>query len=159
VSPTAGSGGRRPRTLYPHLFVRDASAAVEFYCKAFGGVELYRNVLPNGMILYLEMALGECRLQLSEEASELNALSPQTAGAGVPLLLTLEVDDVDGVVRTAVFAGATVEMPAQEMFFGERYGIVRDPFGYRWALATSRQELTPDEVDARTPPEASAGES
>jgi PhnB protein len=69
------------------------------------------------------------------------------------VLLLLEVDDPDDAAARAVAAGAEIEMPVQEMFFGERYGVVRDPFGHRWALSTAREQLTPDDITRRTPPD------
>lgn len=142
---------RRPRGLCPHLFVRGTDAAVAFYRDAFGAAELFRNVLPDGTVLFVELALGPARLLVSEETPSLNALAPPTVG-GTSGLLHLEVDDPDAVVRRACWAGAQVEMDVQEMFWGERYGIVRDPFGHRWSVATAREQLTPDEMMARTPP-------
>jgi uncharacterized glyoxalase superfamily protein PhnB len=144
---------RRPHALSPHLFVRDVTAAISFYTKAFGAVELFRNVLPDGTILFIELAVGGGRLLVSEEVARLNALAPPSVG-GSPVLLLLEVDDVDDVARRAIFAGASVEMPVREMFFGERYGIVVDPSGHRWALSTRREELTPDDIIRHTPPDA-----
>jgi PhnB protein len=144
--------GQRPRSLFPHLFVRGAEAAGAFYRQAFGAAELLRNTLPDGTILLLEMAVGEGRLLLSEETPSLQALAPPTVG-GTPVLLTLEVDDVDGVAERAVAEGAVIERPVEEMFFGERYGVVRDPFGHRWALTTAREQLTPDDIQRRTPPD------
>ncbi len=142
---------RRPHGLCPHIFVRDADAAVAFYRRAFGATELFRTTLPDGTVLFVELALGAGRLLVSEEAPSLNALAPPTIG-GSPVLLTLQVDDVDAVARRAVWAGAEVERPVQEMFFGERYGVVRDPFGHRWALSTIREQLTPDDIARRSPP-------
>jgi uncharacterized glyoxalase superfamily protein PhnB len=144
--------GQRPRSLTPHLFVRDADGAVTFYRSAFGAAELLRNRLPDGRVLFIELAVGPARLLLSEETPTLNALAPPTIG-GSPVLLLLEVDDPDATARQAVEAGAEVEMPVQEMFWGERYGVVRDPFGHRWALSTAREELTPDDIASRTPPD------
>jgi PhnB protein len=141
----------RPHALTPHLFVRDVPAAITFYRKAFGATELFRNVLPNGQVLFVELAVGGGRLLVSEETPSLDALAPPTLG-GSPMLLLLEADDVDDLARRAVFAGAEVERPVQEMFFGERYGVVRDPFGHRWALSTRREELTPDDIVSDTPP-------
>ena len=140
----------RPLGLGTHLFVNDAEAAVTFYGAAFGAAELIRHRLPDGRVLFVELAVGPDKLLLSEEIRELNALSP-TALGGSPVLLLLELDDVDGVFDHAVAMGATVEMPVAEMFWGERYGIVQDPFGHRWALCTRREQLTPDEVAARVP--------
>jgi PhnB protein len=143
---------QRPRGLTPHLFVRDADGAVAFYRSAFGAAELLRTRLPDGRVLFVELAVGDGRLLLSEETPSLNALAPPTIG-GSPVLLLLEVDDPDAAAGQAVAAGAEVEMPVQEMFFGERYGVVRDPFGHRWALSTAREQLTPDDIARRTPPD------
>lgn len=136
--------------LTPHLFVGAVDDAVTFYHRVFGAVELFRNVLPDGTVLFVELAVGDARLLVSEEVPHLNALAPTTIG-GSPVLLLLETDDVDDLARRAVFAGATVELPVQEMFFGERYGVVVDPFGHRWALSTRREQLTPDEISERAP--------
>jgi PhnB protein len=144
--------GQRPRGLTPHLFVRDADAAAAFYRAAFGAAELLRTTLPDGRVLFVELAVGPARLLLSDETPSLNALAPPTIG-GSPVLLLLEVDDPDATVRQAVEAGAEVEMPVREMFFGERYGVVRDPFGHRWALSTAREELSPDDIARRAPPD------
>jgi uncharacterized glyoxalase superfamily protein PhnB len=143
---------QRPRGLTPHLFVRDADGAVAFYRSALGAAELLRTRLPDGRVLFVELALGDGRLLLSEETPSLNALAPPTIG-GSPVLLLLEVDDPDAAAAQAVAAGAEIEMPVQEMFFGERYGVVRDPFGHRWALSTAREQLTPDDIARRTPPD------
>jgi PhnB protein len=144
--------GQRPTSLTPHLFVRDTDAAVAFYRTVFGAAELLRNRLPDGRVLFVELAVGAGRLLLSEETPSLNALAPPTIG-GSPVLLHIEVADPDAVARRAVDAGAVVEMPVQEMFWGERYGLVRDPLGHRWAISTAREQLTPDDIAHRTPPD------
>ncbi|HMG32021.1 MAG TPA: VOC family protein [Jiangellaceae bacterium] len=101
-------------------------------------------------MLFVELALGEGRVLISEETPSLNALAPPTIG-GSPVMLLVEVDDVDTVARRATEAGAEVEMPVQEMFWGERYGVLVDPFGHRWAVSTIREQLTPDDIASRTP--------
>jgi PhnB protein len=146
------TAAQRPRGLAPHLFVRDADGAVAFYRSAFGAAELLRTRLPDGRVLFVELAVGDGRLLLSEETPSLNALAPPTIG-GSPVLLLLEVDEPDAAAAQAVAAGAEIEMPVQEMFFGERYGVVRDPFGHRWALSTAREQLTPDDIARRAPPD------
>jgi uncharacterized glyoxalase superfamily protein PhnB len=143
---------QHPTGLTPHLFVRDTEGAVAFYRAVFGAAELFRNRLPDGRILFVELAVGPARLLLSEETPSLGALAPPTIG-GTPVLLHVEVEDPDAVARRAVDAGAVVEMPVQEMFWGERYGVVRDPFGHRWAVSTAREQLTPDDIARRTPPD------
>jgi len=142
---------RRARGLYPHLFVRGAEAAADFYRRAFGASELFRNRLDDGTVLFVELAIGDGRLLLSEETPSLNALAPPTIG-GSPVLLYIEVDDVDALFESAVAAGAAGEMPVQEMFWGERYGVLRDPFGHRWAISTAREQLTPEDIVRRSPP-------
>ncbi|ALG13529.1 VOC family protein [Kibdelosporangium phytohabitans] len=142
----------RAVSLTPHVFVRDVPAAIEFYRKAFGAVEVFANRMPDGTLLFVDLATGGGRLILSEEIPQLNALSPQTVGDS-PVMLLLEVEDVDDLTRRAIFAGATVEMPTQEMFWGERYGIVRDPFGHRWAICSTRDEISLDDVLHSTPDE------
>jgi len=109
---------------------------VAFYRNAFGAAELLRNSLPDGRVLFVELTVGPARLLVSEETPSLGALAPSTIG-GSPVLLHVEVEDVDAVARQGVDAGAVVEMPVQEMFWGERYDVVIDPFGHRWALSTA----------------------
>jgi uncharacterized glyoxalase superfamily protein PhnB len=145
------SQAQRPLGLSSHVFVTDADAAVEFYREVFGATELFRQTTPDGTVLFVELAFGPAKLLLSQEVAELGALAPTTIG-GSPVLLLLELDDVDGAAARAVDAGASVEMPVAEMFWGERYGIVRDPFGHRWALCTRREQLDPDEIAGRLPP-------
>jgi PhnB protein len=143
---------QRPTSLTPHLFVRDTDAAVAFYRTAFGTAELLRNSLPDGRVLFVELAVGPARLLLSEETPSLNALAPPTIG-GTPVLLHIEVADPDATARRAVDAGAQVEIPVQEMFWGERYGVLRDPFGHRWSISTAREQFTPDDIARHTPPD------
>jgi PhnB protein len=143
---------QRPVAVTAHLFVRNTDDAVAFYVRAFGAVELFRNALPDGTVLFVELALGQGRVLVSEETPSLNALSPPTIG-GSPVMLMLEVEDVDQLARRAVEAGAKVDMPVEEMFWGERYGVLVDPFGHRWAVSTVREQLTPDDIASRTPPE------
>jgi PhnB protein len=142
---------QRPLGLGTHIFVSDADAAVAFYSEAFGAAELIRHCLPDGRVLFVELAVGPDKLLLSEEIKELNAVAPSTLG-DTPVMLLLELEDVDSTFAHAVEMGATVEMPVAEMFWGERYGIVRDPFGHRWSLCTRREQLAPDEVADRVPP-------
>lgn len=140
----------RPLGLGTHIFVPDADAAVAFYRAAFGATELIRHRLPDGRVMFVELAFGPDKLLVSEEIAELDALAPATLG-GSPVMLLLELDDVDGTAARAVAAGAEIEMPVAEMFWGERYGIVRDPFGHRWSLCTRREQLAPDEVARNIP--------
>ncbi|TDC99715.1 VOC family protein [Nonomuraea deserti] len=135
----------RPQGLCPHLFVRDADAAIGFYREGLGAVEVFRNTLSDGTILFVELQLGAGRLLVSEETPAFGAPAPPTLG-GSPVLILLEVDDPDAVAERAIGAGAEVEMPVGEMFWGERYGVLRYPFGHRWAVTTAREQLTPEEI-------------
>jgi len=146
----------RPLGLGTHIFVPDADAAVAFYREAFGAAELIRHRLPDGRVLFIELAFGPDKLLLSEEIRELGALAPGSLG-GSPVMLLLELDDVDAVAERAIAAGASVEMPVAEVFWGERYGIVRDPFGHRWSLCTRREQLAPDEVARHVPADPTRG--
>jgi uncharacterized glyoxalase superfamily protein PhnB len=145
----------RPLGLCSHIFVSDADAAVAFYTDVFGAAELVRHCLPDGRVLFVEMAVGPERLLISQEISEIDALAPTTLG-GTSTLLLLEVDDVDAALAGAVEGGATELMPAHDAFWGERYGIVQDPFGHKWALSTRREDLAPAEVAVRVPSGPSA---
>lgn len=140
----------RPLGLSPHIFVADAVAAVAFYAEAFGAAELLRIRTPDGVVIFVELSLGPAKLLISEEVPELGALAPTTLG-GSPVLLLLELDDVDGAALRAVDLGGEIEMPIQQQCWGERYGIVRDPFGHRWALCTRLEDLDPDQVVQRIP--------
>ena len=108
---------QRPLGLGTHIFVSDADAAVAFYIEAFGAAELIRHCLPDGRVLFVELAVGPDKLLLSEEIKELNAIAPSTLG-GSPVMLLLELEDVDSAFAHAVQMGATVEMPVAEMFWG-----------------------------------------
>lgn len=138
----------RPVSLTPHLFVHDARAAVAFYEEVFGGHEILRQAMPDGTLLFSEIALGDARLLLSEETPSLGALAPPTIG-GSPVLLTIAVDDPDATAALAIERGAEVEMAVSDSFWGERYGVIRDPFGHRWAVTTEHEDLSPDEMMSR----------
>jgi PhnB protein len=133
-------------TITPHLVVRDAGRAIEYYCKAFGASELFRNVAPDGKsIMHSELMLGDSRFLLHDEFPERGLLSP-LAYQGTSVTLHLYVDDVDTVFARAIDAGAQVLMPVEDCFWGDRYGILQDPFGHRWSIATRLKDLSPREL-------------
>src|SRR5689334_19342265 len=136
------------RTLTPHLVVRGVPKAVDFYERAFGASELFRNVAPDGKIVHSELLLGESRFFACDEFPDHGVLSPASIG-GTPVTLHLYVEDVDAFVKRAVRAGAEILMPVQNCFWGDRYGIVRDPFGHRWSFASRIEDLSPREVQGR----------
>lgn len=135
--------------LYPHLTVRDAAAAIAFYQKAFGAEETARLPLPGGTaILHAELRIGAAVLFLNDEFPEMGGHSPQALN-GSPVTLHLQVEDVDAWFERAIEAGATVTMPLQDMFWGDRYGQLVDPFGHRWSLASKIEEVSPEVMQQR----------
>jgi PhnB protein len=134
--------------MFPYLRVTDAAAAIDFYQRAFGAQEKFRLTEPNGRIGHAELMLGGMTLMLSDEFPEFGLNSASTIGA-TAVSIHLHVDDADALLRQAVAAGATVEMEPADMFYGERLGVVRDPFGHRWMIGHSIEEVAPDEMQRR----------
>lgn len=136
-------------TMTPYLTIRNAEAAIAFYQKAFGAVEKVRLLTPDGKaILHAELQIGDALLYLSEEFPEMCNKSPE-ALHGSPVTLHLQVDDADTWFDRAVQAGATVIMPLENMFWGDRYGRLSDPFGHQWAIATHIEDVAPEEMNQR----------
>jgi uncharacterized glyoxalase superfamily protein PhnB len=136
-------------TITPHLTVRGVNEAVKFYEKAFGAAELYRNLAPDGKsVMHVELMLGDSRLLLHDEFPEHGQLSP-LGGQATGVVLHLYVDNVDEIYQRTVDAGATVIMPLQDCFWGDRYAIVVDPFGHRWSMATRIEDLSPRDLQKR----------
>ncbi|KVV34817.1 glyoxalase [Burkholderia ubonensis] len=133
------------RTLTPHLICAGAADAIEFYRQAFNAVEQMRLPAPNGKLMHACLTIGDSSLMLVDEMPEHGALGPK-ALKGTPVCLHLFVPDVDAAIAQAVAAGAKVTMPAADMFWGDRYGQVEDPFGHRWSLATHQRDLTPEQI-------------
>jgi uncharacterized glyoxalase superfamily protein PhnB len=132
-------------SLTPHLICNGAAAAIEFYKAAFGAVELTRVPGPGGKLMHGSVRIGDSALMLVDEAPEWEMFGP-TALKGSPVTIHLYVKDVDATVAQAVAAGARVTMPVADMFWGDRYGTLEDPFGHRWSVATHTQDLTPEEL-------------
>jgi PhnB protein len=132
-------------TLTPFLTVRDAIRAIEFYKQAFGAQE--RGVMkgPDGKVMHAELKIGDSIIMLSDEFPEFGALSPQSSG-GAGMGLHIYVDGVDAAFDRAVNAGAQVEMPVTDQFWGDRYGKLKDPFGHKWSIATHTKDLSMDEM-------------
>lgn len=137
-------------TVTPYLSVRDAAAAIEFYKTAFGAIEAAgtRFVQPDGRIGHAEINIGGARIMLADEFPEIGFPSPNTLG-GSPVLVHLNVPDVDSVGRQAVAAGATVVRPVADQFYGDRSGHFRDPFGYVWVISTRKEALGVEEMQER----------
>jgi len=132
----------------PHLAVRDAAKALEFYAKAFGAEELFRMPGPGGVVMHAEVRIGDSIVMLGEESAEMGSSSPQTIG-GSPVSLLLYVKDVDASFARATTAGCKAEMPPTDMFWGDRYGKLVDPYGHRWGMATHKEDVSPEEMAKR----------
>ena len=133
-------------TLTPFLTVRDATRAIEFYKQAFGAVQ-NGNVAkgPDGKVMHAELKIGDSMIMLSDEFPHAGALSPESGGAS-SMGLHIYLDNVDAAFDRAVKAGAHVEMPVADQFWGDRYGKLKDPFGYNWSIATHTKDLSMDEM-------------
>jgi len=136
-------------TLTPHLIVRDADKAIEFYKQAFGA-ELQGQAarMPNGKIMHAMLRIGDSFLMLNDEMPDYGALSPVSGGSS-SVTIHIYTDDVDAAFQRATAAGAQVKMPLMDQFWGDRYGKVADPFGHAWNLATHKEDLTPAEIEER----------
>lgn len=132
-------------TITPALTVRDAAQAIEFYKTAFNAQQLERLDGPDGKVMHAGLQIGNSRFILGEENLQMGCSSPLTLN-GTPNALYLYVEQVDAAFKQAVNAGAKVEMPVAEMFWGDRTGQLSDPFGHRWWLATHTQDLTPEQI-------------
>jgi PhnB protein len=136
------------QALSPYLIVKGAPRAIEFYCKAFGAKELFRLAEPSGKIGHAELTIGRARFMLADEYPDFGALSPVSIG-GTPVSIHLYVDDVDEMVGRATAAGATILRAVQDEFFGDRTGLLIDPFGHKWHLASRKENVPPAEMQRR----------
>jgi uncharacterized glyoxalase superfamily protein PhnB len=134
-------------SLTPHLVCRDAAAAIDFYGRAFGAIELFRLPGPDGRLIHACVRIGDSQLFLVDEMPEHGALGPQ-ALKGTPVTLHLQVEDADAAFARAMRAGAMVTMPLADMFWGDRYGRVTDPFGHSWSIATHVRDVSSDDMVA-----------
>ena len=139
------------RTITPHLVVDGAAKAIEFYRKAFGAEEISRMPAPDGeKLMHAELKIGDSILMLADDFPEWcggQSRSPKALG-NTPVTMHLYVRDCDAVFNRAVEAGCEVKMPLMDMFWGDRYGNVTDPFGHMWSIATHVQDLTPEQMAA-----------
>jgi PhnB protein len=135
-------------TLTPHIVAGNAKAAAEWYHDVFDAEIGSTISAPDGRYMQIELRFGDSRVMIADEFPEVGAISPQTLG-GTYGALTLHVDDVDSYWSRALGAGATEFQPLQDAFWGERHGQIIDPFGHRWGLAQSLEDVSPDEVQRR----------
>lgn len=134
-------------TVTPHLVCKDAGKAIEFYKNAFGAEERFRLNTPDGKkVLHASIVIGDSMVMLADEFPDWGSVGPETL-KGTPVVLHLNVKDADAAFDQAVRAGATVTMPLEDMFWGDRYGQVRDPFGHSWSIATHIRDVSLEEME------------
>jgi PhnB protein len=135
-------------TVTPYLIAKGASQALDFYKRAFSARETVRMPGPEGQVMHAEFQIGDSMIMLADEFPQMGAVSPQTIG-GTAVGLCLYVEDVDAVYQQAVSAGAKVERPLQDQFYGDRSATLIDPFGHKWTIATHIEDVTPEEMQKR----------
>jgi len=136
------------RTVTPYLAIKNAAKALEFYKEAFGAIESYRLMLPDGRIGHAEIRLGDSLVMLADEFPEFGGTAPETLG-GSPVNIHLYVEDVDAFFRRAVAAGARERKAVMDQFYGDRSGQLEDPFGHLWWVATRKEDIGPEEMQKR----------
>jgi len=135
-------------SVTPHMIIKGAGKAIDFYKKAFGAEEIMRMPGPGGNVMHAEIQIGDSRVFLADEFPDMGCLSPATL-KGSPVTIHLYVKDVDATFKQATGAGATVKMPPTDMFWGDRFSKVQDPFGHEWSIATHKEEVSPEECAKR----------
>jgi PhnB protein len=135
--------------VYPHLVVGDAVAAIDFYVKAFGATEYGRVPGPDGRLVHAALNINGSTVMLNDDFPEMSggkSMTPTSLG-GTPVTIHLVVTDVEDKFQRAVAAGATVVAPLEDQFWGDRYGVVRDPFGHQWSLGQPVREVSMAEIE------------
>lgn len=134
-------------TITAHLVCAGASEAIDFYKKAFGALELMRLHSPDGKIMHARLQIGDSQMMIVDEYPEWGSLGP-TAFKGTPVTIHLQVENADAIAAQAAAAGAKIIMPVGEAFWGDRYGVLEDPFGHKWSVGTNVKVMTPEEIMA-----------
>ena len=135
-------------TATPYLTLKDASEAIDFYKRAFGAVEIFRMNGPDGKIAHAEIRIGNSPLMLGDESPCTESKAPETLN-GTTTGIFLYVEDVDASFKRALDAGAHQTVPLQNMFWGDRFGRLTDPFGHKWMLASHVEDVSPAEIEER----------
>lgn len=137
------------RQVIPHLIVSNAAKAIDFYKQAFGAREGSRETMPDGRIMHSHLAIGDCVIFVNDEFTDMGGPKAPDPQAKSPFAIHLYVPDADATFNRATQAGAKPIMPLSDMFWGDRYGQIVDPFGYRWAIATRKENVSPEEAKRR----------
>jgi uncharacterized glyoxalase superfamily protein PhnB len=136
-------------SVTPSLVIKEASKAIDWYTKALGAQELYRVPSPDGRLLHAEIKIGDSIIMMTDEMPEMGGKGPQALG-GTPVSLMIYCEDCDALFNRAVGAGASVRAPLEDAFWGDRWGMVVDPFGHVWAIATRKKNLSVEEMKRAT---------
>lgn len=134
-------------TVTPHLVCNGAADAIDFYRKAFGAVELTRLPGSDGKLMHARIRIGDSVVMLNDEFPQWDSFGPKSL-KGSPVTIHLYVEDADALFAQAVGAGAKVTMPLADMFWGDRYGVLEDPFGHRWSIGTHVRDVSEEELQA-----------
>jgi len=134
-------------SVTPHLVCANAAEAIAFYKNAFGAVELSRLPAADGKLMHAMIRIGDSVVMLGDECPEWQVLGPKALG-GTAVTLHIYVEDVDAAFQRALDAGAAATMALEDMFWGDRYGVVEDPYGHKWSLATHQRDVSMDEMQA-----------
>jgi PhnB protein len=132
-------------TVTPHLTCAGAADAIEFYKKAFNATEMGRLSGPQGKLIHASIRIGDSAVMLVDEFPDWGNLGPKSLN-GSPVTIHLYVEDVDAAFERAIGAGAKITMPLEDTFWGDRYGVLEDPFGHHWSLATHIRDMTREEI-------------
>jgi PhnB protein len=135
-------------SVIPYLIVSDGTAAIAFYQRVFGAKLRMRLDGPDGKVGHAELEIGDSLVMLADEHPEMGALSPRSI-SGSPVGLHLYIEDVDAVAAKALAAGASLERPVENQFYGDRLGTIIDPFGHRWHISTHIEDVSPEEIGRR----------
>jgi PhnB protein len=136
-------------TLQPYLAVEDASAAIDFYQRAFGAKERGRMAGPGGSVMHAELEIGDSVIMLSDPFPQASAKPPKELG-GTSVNIMTYVEDTDAAYKQAIDSGATSLMEPDDMFWGDRMSTVQDPFGHTWTIATHIEDVSPEEMQKRS---------
>ena len=133
-------------TITPHIVCANALEAIEFYKRAFGATDPATMMGPDGKLMHGQIHIGDSVVMLAEENKEWGMLSPKSLQT-TPVTIHMYVTDVDAVYARAIKEGATAKMPPADMFWGDRYGVLIDPYGHSWSIATHTRDLTPAQME------------
>ena len=132
-------------SITPYLIINNAAKAIDFYKKVFAAKEVMRMEHPGGKVGHAELKIGDTRIMLADECHEMGARSPQAFG-GSSVIIHFYTKDVDGIVAKAVSAGAKLKRPVENMFYGDRSGMLEDPYGHQWCVSTHVEDVSPAKI-------------